>query len=144
MSFREKIASFMRGRYGFGYRTADRINLCLLVSYIILGIVNLFVKNVVATYIISFLSLAVVAYLLFRIFSRNIPARSAENENFCLIFKAIGGFFKYNFRKIKDVGRCRYRKCKHCGATLRLPIKRGKNTVCCPKCKQRFDVRILL
>ena len=143
MSFRDKITSFMRGRYGFGYGRADRINLCLICSYIILGIVNIFVRNIVATYIISAVSIGAVAYLLFRMFSTNIPARRAENDNFCLVFRAIGGFFKYNFRKIKDIGKARYRKCPNCGATLRLPKKSGKHTVCCPRCKNRFDVRIL-
>ena len=143
MRFFDRITSFMRSRYGFGQRYADRINLCLLVTYFVLGVVNMIVRNVVATYILSALSVATVAYLLFRIFSRNIPARRAENEAFCLFFRAIGGFFKYNFRKIKDVGRARYRKCRFCGATLRLPIRRGKHTVCCPRCKERFDVRIL-
>ena len=133
----------MRGRYGFGYGKADRINLCLICVYIVLGIVNIFVRNLAATYILSVLSLAAVAYLIFRMFSTNVPARRAENENFCLIFRAVGVFFKYNFRKIKEVGKARYRKCPHCSATIRLPIKRGKHTVCCPKCRERFDVRIL-
>ena len=143
MSFKDRLTAFMRSRYGFGSGRADRINLCLIVLYFILVIVNIFVRNVVATYILSAASLATVAYLLFRMFSRNVPARRAENRDFCLVFRAIGQFFKYNIRKIKDIGRARYRKCKYCGATLRLPIKRGKHTVCCPKCRQRFDVRIL-
>jgi nitrite reductase/ring-hydroxylating ferredoxin subunit len=133
----------MRSRYGFGYGRADRINLCLILVYIILGIVNIFVRNAVATYILSAISLAAVAYLIFRIFSTNIPARRAENENFCLLFRAIGGSFKYHFRRIKDIGKARYRKCPHCSATLRLPIRKGNHSVVCPRCRQRFDVRIL-
>ena len=132
MSFKEKLTSFMRSRYGFGSGRADRINLCLVVLYFVIGIVNIFVRNLIATYILSAVSIAAVAYLIFRMFSRNISARRAENDSFCLFF-----------RRIKDIGKARYRKCPNCRATLRLPKKRGSHTVCCPRCRQRFDVRIL-
>ena len=143
MRFIEKITSFMRGRYGFGYGRADRINLCLIVVYLILGIVNIFVRNVVWTYIYVVLSLSVVGYFLFRMFSKNIPARKAENDAFCMFFRAIGSFFRYNFRRIKNIGKARYRKCPKCSAKLRLPINRGNHSVVCPRCKERFEVRIL-
>ena len=143
MRFRDRIAAFMRGRYGFGYGRADRINLALICVYIISGVVNMFVSSLAATYILSFVSLAAVAYLLFRMFSQNVSARMAENEKFSKFLGAFTGFFKYNFRRIKDVGKARYRKCPHCSAKLRLPIKRGKHSVICPKCREKFEVRIL-
>ena len=133
----------MSGRYGFGQRNAHRINLALLCVYIILVIVNLCADGLFATYVISIVTLADVGYLIFRIFSRNIEARAAENEKFSMILAAFTGFFKYNFRRIKDIRRARYRKCPHCAARIRLPIKKGKHTVLCPRCKNRFDVRIL-
>ena len=133
----------MRGRYGFGYGRADRINLCLICAYLALCFINIFVRNLIATYIISIVSLAAVALLLFRMFSKNIPARSAENESFSRFFAAVTGFFKFNFRKLKDIRKARYRKCPHCSAKLRLPIKRGIHTAVCPRCKEKFQVRIL-
>ena len=143
MGFFDRVTAFMRGRYGFGYGRADRINLCLVCVNIALGIVNIFVHDLAATYIISIISIAAVAYLLFRMFSRNISARSAENEKFSRFFGGIAGFFKFNFRKLKDIGKARYRKCPRCSAKLRLPIKRGTHTAVCPRCKEKFDVRIL-
>lgn len=143
MKLRNRIMEFMRGRYGFGYGSADRINIFLIVLYLIFGILNSIVRNIVFTYIFSFASLASVGYLLFRIFSRNIPARRRENDIFVRFLRSFTGFFKYNWRKLRDIAKARYRKCPHCSATLRLPVKRGSHTVVCPACKQRFSVRIL-
>ena len=136
MRFRDRIAAFMRGRYGFGYGRADRLNLFLICLYLFLGAANAIVRNAAATYVLSLVSLAAVGYLFFRMFSRNIPARMGENERF-------SGFFKYNLRRIRDMGSARYRKCPHCAATLRLPVRRGKHTALCPRCKGKFEVRIL-
>ena len=144
MKFRDRIRAFMTGRYGFGYALADRINLCLIAAYFVFVIVNSFVHSIVLTYVFSLISLVSVGYLMFRMFSRNIAARRRENERFVRFLRSVSGFFKYNFRRIKDVTKARYRKCPHCSATLRLPIKRGEHTVVCPACKQRFAVKITL
>ena len=143
MRFNERIDSFMRGRYGFGYRRADRINVTMIVIYLISMIVNFFVHSTVATYILSIISFAAVGYLFFRMFSQNVNARMSENDKFTGVLNIFTGFFKYNFRKIRDIGSARYRKCPHCDAKIRLPIRKGKHTVRCPRCKEEFEVRIL-
>lgn len=143
MRFQDRIREFMRGRYGFGYGLADRINLCLIAVYFVFVVANSFVHNIVFTYVFSLISLISVGYLMFRMFSRNISGRRRENECFVRFLRSISGFFKYNFRKIKDITKARYRKCPHCSATLRLPVKRGEHTVVCPACKQKFAVKII-
>ena len=35
-----------------------------------------------------------------------------------------------------------YRRCPGCRVTLRLPKRKGKHTVVCPKCGRRFEVKI--
>lgn len=142
MRFRDRIRAFMVGRYGFGYAPADRINLCLIAVYFAFVVANSLVRNRVLTYVFSMISIVSVGYLIFRMFSRNVSARRRENESFVRFLRSVSGFFKYNFRRIKDITKARYRKCPHCSATLRLPIKRGGHTVVCPACKQRFSVRI--
>lgn len=143
MRLRDRIREFMRGRYGFGYGSADRINLFLIGIYFVFVIINPIVHNVVLTYLFSLISLVAAGYLLFRMFSRNIPARRRENDKFVRFLRPISGFFRYNFRKVREISKARYRKCPHCSATLRLPIKRGSHTVVCPACRQRFSVKIL-
>jgi hypothetical protein len=34
-------------------------------------------------------------------------------------------------------------ECPHCKANLRLPRKKGKHSVVCPRCKERFEVKNL-
>lgn len=45
-------------------------------------------------------------------------------------------------KKLKtDRDHC-FRICPECRANIRLPKKRGKHTVVCPRCRCRFEVRI--
>lgn len=72
-----RFANFMQGRYG-----TDKLNNALWVLLLILWFVNIFVWNRVARYIIDGIMLLVIVLICFRMFSRNIVARSAENRKF--------------------------------------------------------------
>ncbi len=131
--FAYKVAQFMQGRYG-----NDKLGNALLIVYLILIIVNMFVRS----YIISFLLLFAFGYSLFRMFSRNIARRRAENEAFIKIWINVSGFFRRQFRRVKDIKTHRYRKCPYCKKVLRLPRKTGTHSVVCPCCKNKFGVNI--
>lgn len=105
-------------------------------------IVSRIVRNSIASVIISSIGALVVVYLLFRMFSKNIYKRQAENQKFIRIWSKVKGFFTINFRRIKEIGTNRYRRCPSCRAQLRLPKKKGKHAVVCPACKKRFEVKI--
>ncbi len=83
----------------------------------------------------------VAAYLFFRVFSRNLPARIKENQVFCHIFFA-------PVRALRRLGRKFVNRkhilshCPSCGATLRLEKKTGDFTVTCPRCGTRFPMHI--
>ena len=68
-------------------------------------------------------------------------ARRKENDFVFGIFRRIKGFFKLQKNKFKDRKTHVYRKCPKCKAVLRLPKAKGKHTVVCPRCKNRFEVR---
>ena len=74
-------------------------------------------------------------YWLFRVLSCNVAARRREVERFF-------GFFHRQKCRYRDRKTHVYRKCVHCKALLRLPKRKGKHTVCCPVCKERFSVHI--
>ena len=78
--------------------------------------------------------MATVICIFFRTMSRNIAKRRAENQKFC-------NFFKLRKNKFRDRKTHVYRKCPSCKAVLRLPKAKGKHTVSCPKCKNKFSVR---
>lgn len=123
----------MYGRYG-----SDTLNKVLLWVYVVwilvLSIIMLFVDSVWLSLFYWVTSLALVIWIIFRMFSRNITARRRENDRFC-------GFFKLWKNKRRDRKTHVYRKCPECKAVLRLPKSKGKHFVVCPRCKNRFKVK---
>ena len=71
------LARFMYGRNG-----ADHLGLFTVWTAIALDIVNMFVKNDLAYGIIGTVSGVLVFWALFRMFSKNLAKRRAENAKF--------------------------------------------------------------
>lgn len=133
MNFRYKIMQFMSGRYG-----VDRLFYVLLYSAAAVALVNCFVRIEAIQFVVY--ALVIVAF--WRFFSRNIEARTKENNI------AIGWIYNiknkiriHNERKADTMHV--YKKCPKCKAVLRLPRKKGTHSTICPKCKNTFKVRIL-
>lgn len=129
----------MYGRYG-----TDTLNKVLLGCYVavvlIYSIVSLFIPstatktNGILTLCYVLLTGVLIALIFFRMFSRNILKRRRENERFC-------GFFKLLRNRFRDRKTHVYRKCPKCHAVLRLPKAKGKHSVVCPRCRERFQVK---
>ncbi len=126
----DSLRRFMYGRYG-----SDELNLALLVFAVTLSILNtvlsIFLRNFsVYIYVIyPILHLLVFVLLglnLCRTFSRSIYKRRQENKRF-LSFKM----------RLTDRNN-RYFRCPKCRQTVRVPRKRGKISIRCPKCGERF------
>ena len=133
-NLRYKLASFFRGRYGL-----DSFGYFLFAVYAILCIINAFFGLIS----VQILTLLLSVYLLWRIMSRNFWKRKQENQKYISIKKNVMTEIKLFFDRIKYIKTSRFRKCRHCKAILKLPNKRGKHTVKCPKCGQRFEVNLL-
>lgn len=143
MNFREKLARFLYGRYG-----ADSLYNALFIFELILLFVGT-ILNVLGNVepILSFISiffylaaLGLLVWAIFRFFSRNIVKRRRENEAW-LRFK---GKFK---RKPKpqlppDTPTHVFRACPKCRSTLRLPRQKGKHQARCPRCGEKFSVKV--
>ncbi len=127
------LARFMQGRYG-----TDHLNRFLLVLYFVVWGITSFVRDPLAWRILSLISSAVAFWLLYRTLSRNIPRRQAENQRFLRWWSPVGVWFGRQRLRLRDIRRCRYRRCPGCGAQLRLPIKRGRRTVTCYRCRAQF------
>ena len=133
---------FMYGRYGTD--TISKVILwcysAVLILYWVLYAVFKFALggNPLAINILSisyFIISIILVYLLFsRMFSRNIAKRRAENQKFCNFFKLCRNMFRDRKTHV-------FRSCPKCHAVLRLPKAKGKHTVVCPRCKNRFEVR---
>lgn len=133
--FKEKLVKFMSGRYG-----VDQLYYGLLLLALLLMVVNIKVDSL----ILMVLSNGVILLLILRSFSRNISRRARENEKFLKIWYPIKRKVRMLFRRIREIKVHRYRKCPNCKKILQLPVKRGKNTVKCPKCQEKFEVRVIV
>ena len=133
MKFRDKLIRFFYGRYG-----VDELYYGLFALWIVLLAVNIFARSAV----IYLLELVPVGWMLFRSLSKNIPARRKENEVFLRFWRPVKAWFVLQRDRIRDRKSARYRVCPHCGAMIRLPVNRGKHTVPCPKCHEKFETRI--
>ena len=125
--FQSWLRDFMQGRYGF-----DELNRRLLTVVIVLMLASLVLSfvgrltNQGLLYglgnIANLLCTLGLVYIFFRAFSRNIPARMAENERFAK-----------KQRRARNQREFKYLTCPHCGQEMRVPRGKGKIAVKCPK-----------
>lgn len=138
--FRQRIASFMYGRYG-----ADTLYWwsvgAVFALYFIQWIFRAFRLNA-ASNIAGFIGTVLFVIALLRFFSKNIYRRSAENRRFSAMLSDVKKKYVLAGNKIRDRRTHVYKACPHCKATLRLPRNKGDHTVRCPKCGERFSVRV--
>ena len=126
---RNAIQRFMYGRYG-----NDPLNLFLICVYGILYVVVLFTR-LELLYWVSFLLLL---YALFRLLSRNIPKRRAENARFMRAAGPVLSWLRLRRTMHRDKEHV-YFKCPSCGQHLRVPRGKGTITVTCRSCGASFQ-----
>ena len=128
MRFKDRVQRFMIGRYG-----TDQLSRALLAVSMIFLILSLFTTKLL--YIIAIV-LLVLTY--FRMFSRNISKRYAENQKYLnLKYKLTA---KTNQKKKEWQQRKIYSffHCPSCKQKVRVPKGKGKICITCPKCKTEF------
>lgn len=123
----------MYGRYG--YDTLGKVMLWTYTVMLLVYMVLQFFIDDPLFYVIYHIAIfSLVCYTLYRVMSRKIAKRRAENEKFC-------NFFKLRRNKFRDRKTHVYRKCPECKAVLRLPKAKGRHSVVCPRCKKHFEVK---
>lgn len=126
---KEKLQRFMVGRYGFD--DLSRIFLGITVACMA---ASLFMKN----QMLYLLGLALLIYIYFRSFSRNIEKRRQENQRFCNFrYQRV---VKWNKWKERQAQKKIYRfyQCPQCSQNVRVPKGKGKICITCPKCQFEF------
>ena len=116
-----KMQRFMNGRYG-----SDKLNLLLIGIGFVFCIAAMFVK-----YIPVRLAFAVVSYVflfwsIFRCLSRKTYKRYQENRKYLMLLE--------RFRDRQH----RYFDCPRCRQQVRVPRGKGKISITCPKCGEKF------
>ncbi len=127
----KNVSCALNGRYGM-----DESGQAIYVLGILVYIAGLAWNNRIL-FVFSFLILLV---SIWRMLSRNIEARSKENQRFLTLRWKLISRIKGR-RKGKDRKNYLYFKCPECGQNLRVPRGKGKIEVTCPHCKKVFDKR---
>ena len=129
---KERIMRFMAGRNG-----NDRLNVFLVVVELVLLLLSaVFAKGLGR--VLSPFTLALLVYIYFRMLSRNLYKRQAENA----WYLEKRSRFLSSFRLLKERWLQRrdfcFFRCPSCRTTLRVPKGRGKIKIVCRKCGNTF------
>ena len=118
---RSALQHFMSGRYG-----TDKLNMALLCTGLVCSLLASFLPGALLKLAFTTTSYIFMFVAIFRTLSRNIYKRYEENRKFLLFFQ-----------KLKDKEH-RYYNCPRCRQQVRVPRGKGKISITCPKCREKF------
>ena len=112
---------FMEGRYG-----TDRLNMAILTAGLVACVISMLMPVPKVKLLLTTVSYALMFWAIFRTISRNTYKRYQENRKFLQIFGRV------NDREH------RYFDCPKCRQTVRVPRGKGKISITCPRCREKF------
>lgn len=126
---KEKFMRFMIGRYG-----SDQFSKTMLGIALAFFILDMFTS-------VGFLqpvAMVLIFYVYFRMFSRNIPKRYAENQKYMQYHNKVIQIFKREKKVFEQRKEYRIFKCPQCKQRIRVPKGRGLIEIRCTKCGHTF------
>ncbi len=124
-----RILQFFQGRYGM-----DQLNLALLLcGFVVQGLNRLFFSPWVEALGLVFLLLAALRFL-----SRKKERRATENELFLSVWRPFLSWLRELRERWRDRKLYRYFHCPECSQTVRVPKRKGKIRISCPRCGNAF------
>jgi len=137
--FKCAVARFMYGRNGM-----DQLNRALFWLYIVLWLVGSLVsavlKSNVLTAVFNGVMWILFVILFFRMFSKNLYKRRAENQ------KWVNWLWRIKSNQAGAKARHadkehKYFTCKNCKTICRVPAGKGKIIITCPKCGAKIEAK---
>ena len=132
------IARFMYGRNGM-----DQMNVVLLRVYLVVFAAQMvfsLVKVRTGAVICEILLWPLMVLILFRMFSKNLCKRQAENGKFMNWLWSVKN--KNAGAKARHADKDhKYFTCKQCKAICRVPVGKGKIIITCPKCGAQIHAK---
>ena len=112
---------FMAGRYG-----TDKLNMALLGVGLVLCVTTMINPIPLVDLVLTVVSYGLMIWVIFRMLSRNTYKRYQENRKYLRFLE-----------RLKDKEH-RYFDCPRCRQPVRVPKGKGKISITCPKCKEKF------
>ena len=120
-TLRTGLRRFMEGRYG-----TDKLNMAILCAGLVCSLLASLLPGALLKLTFTLIAYVFMFVAIFRSLSRNIYKRYEENRKFLLFFQ-----------KLKDKDHCYY-NCPRCRQQVRVPKGKGKISITCPKCREKF------
>lgn len=115
------LRNFMAGRYG-----TDRLNMAILSVGLAASLLSMIFKFAPVNLVLFLLSYGMMFWAIFRTLSRQTYKRYQENRKFLQLMG-----------RIKDRDH-RYFDCPKCRQMVRVPRGKGKISITCPRCREKF------
>ena len=120
-NFIRNMQQFMYGRYG-----TDRLSMVILTAGLIASLLATIIRRAPFSLIFLALSYGLMIWAVCRVLSRNTYKRYQENRKFLQFFD-----------RLKD-RQNKYFDCPKCHQTVRVPRGKGKISITCPRCREKF------
>ena len=127
----------MQGRYG-----TDTLSKFLLICGLVVVLFSSFSSSDTVRMIWYVVGWALIIYCYYRMFSRNVTKRYAENQAFLARTYKMRSFFKQQLELMKQRRIYHIYTCPGCRQKIRIPRGKGKIEVRCPKCGVTFVKKI--
>ncbi len=129
---KERLARMMQGRYG-----GDQLSQFLSGMTMVLVLLSLFVRK----RLLITVAMALLVYIYFRMFSKNISKRYKENLKYLEATAGIRRTVRQRRTRAQQRKMYRFYKCPACSQQVRVPKGKGKIEIDCPKCHTKFIKR---
>lgn len=127
---RNRLRSFMAARNG-----VDQLGLALTAGALLLSLLG----QVIRRSLPEFLGTVLLVWALYRMFSRNLARRQAENRWFLDRVRRLTGGFQGWLVRLRQSREYRFFQCPSCKNRLRVPRGKGHIHITCPRCGHRFS-----
>lgn len=133
MKFRNWLARTMAGRYG-----TDQLNRALNIATLVFLVLSLFTGGSRFGSLVWLLAILSLGWGTFRTFSRNLPRRQAENAAYLRLTGSFRSRFRGSRERFQQRKEYRFFRCPSCRTWLRVPRNKGKLSITCRQCGERF------
>lgn len=127
---KQKFIEFMRGRYG-----TDELNQLMSIVSLVF-IIPAFITKQSLFVVLGYM---LIGFTLFRMLSKDIPARARERAAFLQLKNKILRKNNATKQKLEQRKDYKFYRCPNCKKELRVPKKKGKVRITCPHCKTNFE-----
>ena len=136
MSFLQRIGNAL-ARFMYGRNGMDQLNRMLFWAYAAFFIVQMLLTALLRvewlSIVCDILLWLLLILIFFRMFSKNLPKRRAENQRFTSWWWRVKSS-RAGARARHADKEHKYFTCKTCKTICRVPVGKGKIIITCPKC----------